>query len=465
MALVLCALAGCLGGGDSAVPSSSPPPSLSGIAAIGAPVSGGTITVRCAGGASASATTSASGAWSVELNGQTFPCVIAVTGGSIGTLTLHSLASSAGRANVTPLTDLIVAGAVGGNPAEWLTTHGSNLAAALTEAVAQLPAATASLNASLASSGFSLPPGDAFTGEFTPVAGDSYDDLLEAISDALEASGLTYESLVESVGAAGTATVVLPVGDAMSGADVASMPQLNSASLAVVDDGVLEMRTFARTNTAGAFVGGGTGNKAVLQLPGLNGMKLSELRSLKLEIKRGEGATSLAPYFNFIVDLQCQTGPLPPGTTIAQARERRRVVVFEPYYAFYSSNLPGTSSFTTIEIDALQTNGWASVGTGLGLVSHLAVGAGSNAVLSDFDFATYPDACIADGGAADNGLWRDPAQAGCATGAALSGSDAAQCGRAHAGALLVIGDSVTQSARSWQVRKVAVNGKAYTFKP
>lgn len=465
MALLVGVLAGC-GGSDSAAPApSSPPPSLSGIAAVGAPVSGGTITVRCAGGAALSATTSSSGAWSVEVGGQTFPCVIAVTGGSIGTLTLHSLASSTGRANVTPLTDLIVASAVGGNPAEWLTTHGSNLAAALTEAVAQLPAAKASLSASLASSGFSLPPGDAFTGEFTPVAGDSYDDLLEAIGEALKASGLTYESLVESVGNAGTSTVVLPVGDAMTGADVASMPQMNSASLAVVDGGVLEMRTFAQANPAGAFVGGGTGNKAVLQLPGLNGLKLSELRSLKLEIKRGEGATSLAPYFNFVVDLQCQTGPLPPDMTIEQAQARRRIVVFDPYFAFYSSSLPGTSSFTTIEIDALQTNGWGSVGGGLGLMSHLALASGQNAVLSDFDFATYPDACIADGGAADKGLWRDTAQAGCATGAALAGGDSARCARAHSGALLVIGDSSTQSARGWQVRKVAVNAKTYTFKP
>jgi hypothetical protein len=400
----------------------------------------------------------------VGVAGQAFPCIVSVTGGNIGTLTLHSFASAAGRANVTPLTDLIVAGAVGGNPAQWLVQNGPNLAQALAQAVAQLPAATASLTASLAATGFTLPPGDAFTAPFEPAAGDAYDDLLEAISDALETSGLRYEDLVTSVAAAGTGTLVIPVGDAMTNAEVSAMAQLNSATLAVNSDGVLEMRTFAQANAIGRFVGTGRGNKAVLQLPGLNGLKLSELSSLTVELRRGDGSVSLAPYFNFVIDLQCQTGPLPAGTTIAQAKARRKVVVFDPYHSFYRTSLPGTGTFTTLEFNAASTNGWGIVGGGFGMVNYLNISGNSNAVLSGFDFQSYPNACISDGGSADNGLGRNTALGACNTGTALDATASAACALQHAGALLVTGDSNNQNVSTWFIRRVAVNSKTYTFR-
>jgi hypothetical protein len=479
---LLSALTGCMGdsdsptattsqataGGGSSIPSgggsATPANTLSGTAAVGAPVEGGSISVQCAGGAALATTTSASGAWLVEISGQLFPCVVSVTGGTIGTLTLHSLATASGRANVTPLTDLIVAGAVGGSPAQWLTDNGGNLATALAQAVAQLPAATASVTASLAASGFTLPAGDAFTASFQPATGDVYDDLLEAISGALATSGLTYQTLVTTVAAAGTGTLVIPVSDAMTNSQVAAMPQLNSATLAVNSDAVLEMRTFTRTNSAGRYVGGGTGNKAILQLPGLNGLKLADLKSLTLELRRGEGSASNAPYFNFVVDLQCETGPLPAGATIAQAQARRRIVVFNPYHAFYSASLPSTATFTVLEIDAAATNGWGSVGAGVGLMNQNNISGSSNAVLTDFDLQSYPNACIADGGSADNGLWRDTAHSGCNTGLALDGSVSAGCGLPHTGALLVIGDSGNQSVHTWLIKRVAVNSKTYRFK-
>lgn len=73
------------------------------------------------------------------------------------------------------------------------------------------------------------------------------------------------------------------------------------------------MRTGSRTNTAGSFNGGGTGNKAILGLRGFDRKPLSDLVSLEYTFRNllGPGgpffsppgaATVTTPYVNFLVD-------------------------------------------------------------------------------------------------------------------------------------------------------------------
>ena len=105
-------LASCGGGAD--VAQTSAPNTLSGVAAVGYPIVGGTVSVVCAAGVVPTINnTSATGAWQVSAVGLTLPCAVRVSGGTINGVTstamYHSLANSIGTVNITPLTDLIVA--------------------------------------------------------------------------------------------------------------------------------------------------------------------------------------------------------------------------------------------------------------------------------------------------------------------------------------------------------------------
>ena len=106
-------LSGC-GSSNSDSGSAAPSVALGGIAAVGAPIAGGTITVKCAAGSALpTTTTSATGAWQVTITGQTLPCAVQVSGGTINavlnTVDYHSFATSAGTLNISPITDLVVA--------------------------------------------------------------------------------------------------------------------------------------------------------------------------------------------------------------------------------------------------------------------------------------------------------------------------------------------------------------------
>jgi hypothetical protein len=101
---------------------------LSGTAATGAPIVGGTVDVKCKTGAALSATTSDAGAWSVTLGGQTLPCKVRVRGGNVpqgdgssqaNTSDYHSVAAAPGTVNITPLTDLAVAQLAKEAPSAW----------------------------------------------------------------------------------------------------------------------------------------------------------------------------------------------------------------------------------------------------------------------------------------------------------------------------------------------------------
>ena len=190
--LLVLALAGCGGGGGGG---DSAAPALTGTAAVGAALSGASVTARCASGPDVTGTTASDGHFDLALGGnQTLPCVLRVTGGSPA-VTLHSLATSEGRINITPLTELILARAAGQSPASIFNAF--NLTQVQAAATAIGPAITA-LGDDLAAAGLSRPGINPLTGVF--VVGDAEDQILDAMGARLEANGKSLEELVaESV--------------------------------------------------------------------------------------------------------------------------------------------------------------------------------------------------------------------------------------------------------------------------
>lgn len=114
-------LAACGGGSSSSpadpVPPVAPPPAttLSGTAAVGAPISGSVVAIDSKGKMSTAVNTGAGGAFTVDVAGMTAPFFLSITGSSGGRqVTLNSIATAAGQTvNITPLTDLIVSTASG----------------------------------------------------------------------------------------------------------------------------------------------------------------------------------------------------------------------------------------------------------------------------------------------------------------------------------------------------------------
>lgn len=185
-------LAACGGDGPST-------PTLSGTAATGAPIAGGTVEIRCAGGAPLSATTATDGRWQVGISGQTLPCALRVSGGSAGgsalTVDYHALALSFdGNVNLTPLSDLVVARTVGASPAAWFATP--DFKGIDNAAVAQ---ALDAVKTALALGG-ALGDKDPLYVRFEPQAGDTIDDLLEKLQKALASLSLDYAALLAAAG-------------------------------------------------------------------------------------------------------------------------------------------------------------------------------------------------------------------------------------------------------------------------
>lgn len=191
LALGALTLAGCGGGGGGGGGTPPPTSSLSGTAAVGAAIQNGTLTALCADGSgfTSPVTTDINGSWSGAVASDALPCALQISGGTPA-ITLHSLATSTGVINVTPLTDLILALATGQDPASWY--------AGFTGANVDIGTATTNLLDQFDSNGFTIPAGNPFS---TPFAADGtgWDALLDDIGDALEADASTYDALLALV--------------------------------------------------------------------------------------------------------------------------------------------------------------------------------------------------------------------------------------------------------------------------
>jgi len=200
------------GGGGSAPTATT----LSGSVAVGAPVSGATVSIKCeAGNGPFTTTTNGNGAYSVSIPVDAFPCALRATGGSLpgGTSALHSFVASGagGTVNITPITALALSSAVnsasGSSLANWFNspTGWSQIGAGLVQALDDLRDELVAAGYSVPSSwpaGSTAPFSLAFTPSATPAA-NTIDRLLEDIQAALEEAMTTFDNLLASYTAGG----------------------------------------------------------------------------------------------------------------------------------------------------------------------------------------------------------------------------------------------------------------------
>jgi hypothetical protein len=239
----LCAaLTACGGGGSNSSTNSAadttPTVVTSGTTAIGAPIVGGSVSLKCASGAAASATTAADGTYSVTLKSADYPCIAQVAGGQANGValasTLHSVAAAPGTTNVTPLTDLIVGVLGNGNALALDSAASSALSSAITannlaSALKKVQTAIATLPGKLTiASGF-----NPLNSQFS--VGDANDALLDQYAAALVAAGLTQADAVS---------------DTASGK---AMTQLAYAATAFTTPNLTTIQTGSSVNLDGTF--------------------------------------------------------------------------------------------------------------------------------------------------------------------------------------------------------------------
>ena len=246
----LATLAGCGGGGDSnpapATPAltpitvaptpaltpitvaPTPALTLTGTAATGAAISGGPVAVKCASG-TGSAITNADGSYTVSVSNGAFPCLAKVTAAD-GTV-LNSVVTGSGSsavANITPVTQLIVASLAGGDPSAYFAAFDATAASGVTSA--RVAAAQTAVVATLKAAGQDLSGlGDLLTGSLVPAtggsAGNAYDKALDALKTAVAASGITLADLANTVIATSPNTPPTTAGGpAIDPASIASLP-------------------------------------------------------------------------------------------------------------------------------------------------------------------------------------------------------------------------------------------------
>lgn len=209
-------LAGCGGGGGGAANTT-----LTGTAATGAPIVGQVVAID-ANGQQFSATTSATGAYTVNVAGGTAPFILTVVGTSGGrAVTLTSVATASGQTvNITPLTDLIVstaAGQPGGATLATLCTSTVPADKALCKTALTAAATPAKLDAAVTAVTSMIAPLNTtninpLNGAFT-ANGTGLDAVLDAIlvTPAASQGAMATVTLIAVPGAAGNlGTVTLP---------------------------------------------------------------------------------------------------------------------------------------------------------------------------------------------------------------------------------------------------------------
>jgi hypothetical protein len=210
VAVLVSACGGGSGGGSDSSPAGSSI-TLSGYAATGLAMAGATVNIKCATG-NATASTIASGFYTTTLDNAALPCVLQVRSAD-GLTTLHSVAAGSGGgtvvANVTPLTELVLAQAAGQAPATFFNAFSSTQTA--TVSADSLAAAVTKVATALFSS-VSITTTNPFTDALvpatldSPTTGNAYDRLLDQLAASVANARTTLPAIVSQV-AAGSTTV------------------------------------------------------------------------------------------------------------------------------------------------------------------------------------------------------------------------------------------------------------------
>jgi len=214
VSLLLAACGG--GGGGSSAPEDLTQGEFSGTAALGSPVAGGTLELRCASG-TRTASTGPDGRYRVELEKTLqLPCVMFVRDGTVaGQPNRESLAGVllrlGGVANVTPWTHLITARLLGGEPNNAIRALPAGELARLL-ADDKVAAARAFVREQLAKVLGNSPSADIdpIGTAFEAVPGNGMDDLISAIYRGLGEGGKTLSLAAQEVSLNGLEMYFVP---------------------------------------------------------------------------------------------------------------------------------------------------------------------------------------------------------------------------------------------------------------
>lgn len=221
------------GGGGGGVGALISPTSvvISGSAGSGASIVGGTVEAKCATG-SGTATTEADGSYSLSISGGVGPCVLRVTSAD-NKFVFHSsvdtFASNAAKANITPLTEMVVANALGTTPSNAFssgvsTTVSSKLTSSnLDNAVVAVQQALPALGVSLGSIN---PLKDTLLTD-SGSGGNAQDRAIDGLMIGLASSNKTVGDLATLMSSAATATAA-----SQAFTSFASTHQIASSTLA-----------------------------------------------------------------------------------------------------------------------------------------------------------------------------------------------------------------------------------------
>jgi len=197
-ALLLTACGGGGGGGGGSTSGLT----ISGVAATGAAISGGTIEVTCATGTGTS-TTNADGTYTVTVTNGAQPCILRATD-PITKVQLHSiLESGSTTTNITPVTDLVVANTLSSTPATSFSNFDATARAKVTSsniasAVTMVKAVTAQLGTDADLSGVDVMKGS-MVAATSNTSGDATDKKIDALMAALSAADKKIADLSEQV--------------------------------------------------------------------------------------------------------------------------------------------------------------------------------------------------------------------------------------------------------------------------
>ena len=193
-------LAACGGG------SGTPPASVNGTAATGASIAAGTVTLKCVSGTSTAATTGTDGSFTIDVSSVTLPCVgrVDYKDSSGVAQKLHTFIGAVGTANITPVTDLLVANLTGGTPADAFDKFDATKAKTYTTALVKAAAAAVKtyLKNTLGVDTTNLPDdpvGTKLTAKSGSVAGDAFDKVLDDIQAKLKAGGKKLSDIAADV--------------------------------------------------------------------------------------------------------------------------------------------------------------------------------------------------------------------------------------------------------------------------
>jgi hypothetical protein len=259
-------LAGCGGGGGTSPAVPSPPGAtgnLTGTVAVGSPLVGTTVEVKCASG-TASGATNAKGEFAVAVPSATFPCMLKASGGTVGasgkanTEVLHAIANGSGYVNITTLTQLLVATASGKSPSGVFSGFGTVQADLDNLSESKLNAAQTTMFSRFSALGINIVPGavNVLSTAFNAVSTDPMDQLVAMVGESLQLNGRSLDTGSAEIAAGAFKISGKPVSKCRPGvkSGFVGVKEIDAKAFVPVDF------SFDAGGSPGASAGGGDGS-------------------------------------------------------------------------------------------------------------------------------------------------------------------------------------------------------------